>query len=188
MHPLGSSTPSRSPGRWAAVGPVMLAVVFLVALVLAANHNDVLGWVIAVIAFGWLVLATLSYIGLYKVARFGAAQVRQAQSHLAAARGGSTVADGGTRLVETGADSVRDLKLDHSFKIIEVQAKVIADHLKEGDPGQVERALETIVITASNGRGMLGAKEGRPQSSGTTFPNDGSPSPEDGPITGTVIS
>ncbi len=184
MYSLGSSSTGqpRRPGRWAAVGPIVLAVVFLVALVLAADHNDVLGWVIAIIAFGWLVLATLSYVGLYKIARFGADQVRTAQSHLAqgSARGGNAT----TTLVSDGGDTMRDLKLEHSFKIIEVQAKVIEDNLASADAEQVRRALETITITAHNGRGML-----KPESASST-PNAGSkPSDvDDGPIAGTVIS
>ncbi len=71
MYSLGTDSKSpRRPGRWAAVGPIVLAVVFLVALVLAANGNDVLGWIIAAVAFGWLALATFVYIGVHKAARF----------------------------------------------------------------------------------------------------------------------
>ncbi|HEY8295658.1 MAG TPA: hypothetical protein VIG41_09995 [Micrococcaceae bacterium] len=182
MYSFGSHPSSpRRPGRWAAVGPLVLALVFLVALVLAANNNTVLGWVIAVIAFGWLALATLSYIGLYKVARFGASQVRQAQSHLAKASGGTARpdgSDGGTRLVAESGGGVRDLKLDHSFKIIQVQVSVIADNLAAGDREQVDRALETIGITAANARGLLG--------SGGAGDGSGA-GPDEGPIAGTVI-
>ncbi|HEV7167535.1 MAG TPA: hypothetical protein VIG41_08600 [Micrococcaceae bacterium] len=190
MYSLGtdSSNSPRRPGRWAAVGPIVLAVVFLVALVFAANGNDVLGWIIAVIAFGWLALATIVYIGVHKAARFGADQVRQAQAHLARA-GGSVAAGkgdpGGTRLVDGGSDGIRDLKIDHSFKIIQVQAGVIEEALglmAPEDRETVDRALETIRITAHNGRGML-RPDGAPGPSqpGTPGPDD------DGPVTGVVV-
>jgi hypothetical protein len=155
---------SGRPTRWAGTGTVVLALVFLVALVFAANHNDVLGWVLAVTAFGWLVLSTVVYIGVHKAAQFGASQVRQAQASLASATGsvtssrGRSGASAGTTVVEEAPSSgVRDIKLEHSFKIIEVQARVITEGLAAGEAGRerVERALETIAITASNGRGML---------------------------------
>jgi hypothetical protein len=165
MYSLGTSRKkSGRPTRWAGTGTVVLALVFLVALVFAANNNDVLGWVLAVTAFGWLVLSTVVYIGVYKAAKFGASQVRQAQASLATATGaggsagGRTGATAGTTVIdETPSSGVRDIKLEHSFKIIEVQARVIAEGLAAGDAGRdrVERALETISITASNGRGML---------------------------------
>lgn len=197
MYSLGneSGNSPRRPGRWTAVGPIVLAVVFLVALVMAANGNDVLGWVIAVIAFGWLVLATVVYIGVHKAARFGADQVRQAQSSLARATGKTGA---GTRLLDDGAGGVRDLKIDHSFKIIQVQARVIeealgAENAPAGSPAAetgpasagraaVERALETILITAHNGRGMVRPEQdsGSPRAS-TAGPDD------DGPVTGVVI-
>jgi hypothetical protein len=153
----GSEKTSRT-GKYTGLGSIVLAVVFLVALVLAANNNTVVGWVIAVIAFAWLALSTLVYIGVHKAARFGADQVRKAQAQFAQASGNAT--DGaGTRLVSDDAaaaerDKVRDMKLDHSFKIIGVQIGVINEYAGK-DQGMVDRALETIEITAHNGRGMI---------------------------------
>ncbi|AJT40372.1 hypothetical protein [Psychromicrobium lacuslunae] len=155
-----SASNKRRPGRWAAVGPIILAVVFLVALVMAANNNTVLGWFIVVVALAWLILATLVYIGVYRAARFGADQIRRAQSSFQK-QGQPTPPDAGTQLVDAvPTDGVRDMKLDHSFKIVQVQARVIADQLANAkDQEAIERALETIQITAHNGRDMLGVNK-----------------------------
>ncbi|WP_394941647.1 hypothetical protein [Psychromicrobium sp. YIM B11713] len=152
-----SAGTKRRPGRWAAIGPIVLAVVFLVALVMAANNNTVLGWFIVVVALAWLILATLVYIGVYRAARFGADQLRRAQSTLQKSRS----EEASTHLVDGApSDGIRDMKLDHSFKIVQVQAKVIADQLAQGkDPEAIARALETIQITAHNGRDILGVNK-----------------------------
>ncbi|MCZ2403045.1 hypothetical protein IV498_07575 [Paenarthrobacter sp. Z7-10] len=190
------SDKTRRPGKWAAAGPIVLAAVFLLALVLAANHNDVLGWVIVVVAFGWLVLATFVYIGVYKAAKFGADQVRTAQAHLAAAGSarqgsGAPESGAGTRLLNDDSGNVRDLKLDHSFKIIQVQAGVLEDGLGHGaaaiDRDKVDRALETIRITAHNGRGMIGVQV-TPAAAGTGSSRTNNPAGDDGePVRGVVI-
>lgn len=147
------------PGKFTGVGTVVLAAVFLVALVFAANNSTVLGWIIAAIAFGWLVLSTFVYIGVHKAAAFGARQVALAQAQLAQQASANAPSDGGTRLVsqDSGsrtAEKARDLKLDHSFKIINVQVGVVNEYLGK-DPEMVARALDTIDITAANGRGMI---------------------------------
>ncbi|WP_427016629.1 hypothetical protein ACQCSX_18150 [Pseudarthrobacter sp. P1] len=170
MTSLGTGKSSK-PARFTGLGTLVLAVVFLVALVLAANNNSVLGWFIAVVALGWLALSTFVYIGVHKAARFGAEQVRLAQAQLAQASSAAAPAGQGTTLIDDGAASVRDLKLDHSFKIIQVQAGVIAEQLGK-DAGMVDRALETIQITAHNGRGMI-KKDGDAPGTGETPRNDG---------------
>ena len=147
------------PGKFTGVGTIVLAAVFLVALVFAANNNTVLGWIIAAIALGWLVLSTFVYIGVHKAAAFGARQVALAQAQLAQQAGAHAPADGGTRLVsqDSGsrtAQNAREMKLDHSFKIINVQVGVVNEYLGK-DPEMVARALDTIDITAANGRGMI---------------------------------
>ncbi len=188
MFSLGSpQTSGKRPGRLAAVGPLILAVVFLIALVLAANNNTVLGWFIAVIALAWLILATLVYIGVYKAARFGAEQVRRATSGL---QQNQQADDAGTRLVAESApaDGARDMKLDHSFKIIQVQAGEISKALTalDGSSGAgaswdyIERALETIQITAHNGRDMIGGESRKPGKSGAG-------AGPDEPLAGTVV-
>ncbi len=179
MYSLGNDG-GRSPqraSRWTGTGTIVLALVFLVALVFAANSNDVLGWFIAAVALGWLALSTFVYIGMHKAARFGAEQVRRAQSTLAGVNGagGPPAPAGkkarGTALIDDGSAGIRDLKLDHSFKIIQVQAGLIEEQLGRGtgaDSAAMMRALETISITAHNGRGMVsnsgGSDDGGPVS------------------------
>ena len=73
------------------------------------------------------------------------------------------------------ADPLRDTKLDHSFKIAQVQVRVVREQLAAGesmDREMVDRALETIDITASNARDMI--KESRTGGA-------------EGPVSGTVI-
>ncbi len=147
------------PGKFTGVGTIVLAAVFLVALVFAANNSTVLGWIIAAIAFGWLVLSTFVYIGVHKAAAFGARQVALAQAQMAQHNSANAPADGGTRLVsqDSGsrtAEKAREMKLDHSFKIISVQVGVVNEYLGK-DAAMVARALDTIDITATNGRGMI---------------------------------
>ncbi len=157
MTSLGTGKMSK-PGKFSGLGTIVLAIVFLVALVFAANNSTVLGWVIAVIALGWLVLSTFVYVGVHKAAAFGARQVALAQAQMAP-HNVAAPSDGGTRLVSQDSDSrsaqkARDLKLDHSFKIINVQVGVVNEYLGK-DSAMVARALETIDITAANGRGMI---------------------------------
>ena len=135
MTSLGTGKMS-TPGKFTGVGTIVLAIVFLVALVFAANNSTVLGWVIAAIAFGWLALSTVVYIGVHKAAAFGARQVALAQAQMAQ------------------HNSEREMKLEHSFKIISVQVGVVNEYLGKDDQ-MVARALETIEITATNGRGMI---------------------------------
>ena len=197
----GSEKTSRS-GKYTGLGSIVLAVVFLVALVIAANNNTVLGWVIAAIAFGWLALSTLVYVGVHKAARFGADQVRKAQAQFAQTSGNASsgnAADGaGTRLVSDDGtaerDKVRDMKLDHSFKIIGVQIGVINEYQGK-DQGMVDRALETIEITAHNGRGMIDPNfEARERRAGTgtatatgTGTGTGAGANGDEPVSGVII-
>jgi hypothetical protein len=104
------------PGKFTGLGTVVLAIVFLVAMVFAANNSTFLGWVIAVIAFGWLVLSTLVYIGVHKAAAFGARQVKLVQAEMAQRNSSTAPADGGTTLVSDDGGSrqaanARELKL-----------------------------------------------------------------------------
>ncbi|MFQ4147726.1 hypothetical protein AAGW05_03355 [Arthrobacter sp. LAPM80] len=158
MTSLGTGKLSK-PSKYTGMGTIVLALVFLVALVFAANNSTVLGWIIAAIAFGWLVLSTVVYIGVHKAAAFGARQVALAQAQMSQQNSANAPSDGGTRLVsqDSGsrtAEKARDLKLDHSFKIINVQVGVVQEYLGK-DPEMVARALDTIDITAANGRGMI---------------------------------
>ena len=72
-----------------------------------------------------------------------------------------------------GSDGVRDMKLDHSFKIVQVQVRVIEQERAKGeaaDRDTISRALETIEITATNARDMMKSSGG-----------------DDAPVSGTII-
>ena len=97
---------------------------------------------------------------------------------LAAATGAEQVQPSAIRRLAPpapAADPLRDTKLDHSFKIAQVQVRVVREQLAAGegmDREMVDRALETIDITASNARDMI--KESRTGGA-------------EGPVSGTVI-
>lgn len=162
-------------------GPGMLVfiIAFLVAVIFAANQNDVVGWVVAIIAGFWLALASFVVFSIQKAAKKAGARLDEAQNAFNAAAGrapsSSRVDSGGTRLVSERreADGVRDMKLDHSFKIVQVQIRVVEEERAKGaaaDQDTIRRALETIEITATNARDMI-------KSSG----DDGEP------VSGTII-
>ncbi|MGF9660277.1 hypothetical protein AAIH25_00245 [Arthrobacter crystallopoietes] len=175
MQSLGSSSPNTSasravPFKAGNIGIAVMVLVFLFAVVFAANQNDVIGWIVAIVALGWLVLAAFVVFSVRGATRKAKEKFATAQAGFAAQQ--AAAAPGTTTLVEdhvARANSVRDEKLDHSFKIVQVQAKVIRDHLGK-DQGMVDRAIETIEITAHNGRGMIKNNDG------------------EGPVTGTVIN
>lgn len=154
-------------------------IVFLVAVVFAANENDVVGWIVALIAFFWLALASFVVFSIQRAAKKAGAKITEAQNAFNSAAGfapsGAGTSHGGTRLVaeRSEADEVRDMKLDHSFKIVQVQVRVVEKEREKGaaaDQDTIRRALETIEITAANARDMI-------KSSGGT----------DEPVSGTVI-
>ncbi|CAM3730100.1 hypothetical protein MIFL109517_07025 [Micrococcus flavus] len=100
--------------------------------------------------------------------------VEQMRSDAAALRGPQQTAPAAAA-PSPAADPMRDTKLDHSFKIVQVQARVVKEQLDAAggaDREMVDRALETIQITSSNARDMI--KEGRGDS--------------EGPVSGTVVS
>ncbi len=157
----------------------VVIIAFLVAVIFAANQNDVVGWVVAVVSFGWLALATFVVFSIQRAAKRAGAKLSEAQNAFAAATGpapSSSSADhGGTRVVSerSQADDVRDLKLDHSFKIVQVQVRVVDEERAKGDAANqdtINRALETIAITATNGRDMIKSSGG-----------------SDEPVAGTII-
>jgi hypothetical protein len=145
-------------------GMMVFIIAFVVAVIFAANQNDVVGWVVAVIAAFWLALASFVVFSIQKAAKKAGAKLTEAQNAFNSAAGrapSSASADhGGTRVVSerTGTDEVRDLKLDHSFKIVQVQIRVVEEERAKGeaaDPDTIRRALETIEITATNARDMI---------------------------------
>lgn len=200
MTSLGSGKMTK-PSKFTGVGTIVLAIVFLVAIVFAANNSTVLGWIIAVIAFGWLVLSTAVYIGVHKAASFGARQIALTQSLIAQQKSEHDAGNEGTHLVSEDSPSrsaakAQEMKLDHSFKIITVQVGVVNEYLGK-DEAMVARALETIDITARNGRGMINprweAQEAKMDAAmdkkyGTTSANTaGSADDGDEPVAGVVL-
>ncbi|GER23690.1 hypothetical protein NCCP1664_21850 [Zafaria cholistanensis] len=171
MQSLGSNpgTPSNgAPGKSLTLSASTLSLavmvtVFLVAVVFAANQNDVIGWFVVIISLGWLLLSAFLVFGLRRGAKAVGKQLQQATVGLAA-RG-----DSSAPVVVNEATSARDLKLDHSFKIVLVQAGVIKEYLpQEGAEARemVARALETIEITASNARDLMKPSGGAKPMSG----------------------
>lgn len=157
-------------------GMMVFVIAFLVAVIFAANQNDVVGWVVAVIAAFWLALAAFVVFSIQKAAKKAGAKLTEAQNafNSAAGRAPSSADHGGTRVVSerSEADEVRDLKLDHSFKIVQVQVGVVEKERAKGQAANqdtIRRALETIEITATNARDMI-----RPAGTGD-------------PVSGTII-
>ena len=137
--------------RMGSIGMAIMLVVFLVAVVFAANQNDVIGWLVVIISLGWLIIFSFVVFSLRSAARRAAARL---QGH-ADPKGGASA-----KGAPNTADRARDLKLDHSFKIVQVQVGVVREYLGK-DEGMVERALETIEITSHNARSMMkGSSEG----------------------------
>ena len=169
MQSLGSPKSSSHPAkggfsmfRISGPGLMVLVTAFVVAVIFAANQNDVVGWVVAVIALFWLLLASFVVFSIQKAAKKAGAKLSEAHNafNAAAGRAPSSVStdQGGTRLVrERGeAEEIRDMKLDHSFKIVQVQVRVVEQERAKGDAADqdtIRRALETIEITATNARG-----------------------------------
>lgn len=141
----------------ALIGITALVVIFVVALLQAADENSVLGWILAAIALGWLLIAIFVLWMVRKAARYGARQMEQAQQNAQRAFGRAPTAARGTSAPDR---SMTDQKIEHSFQIIMVQTRVIAANLPTpdgsgGDREQVDRALDTIAVTASNGMGIV---------------------------------
>ena len=165
--------------RIGGLGMTVVIIAFLVAVIFAANQNDVVGWVVAVVSFGWLALAAFVVFSIQRAAKRAGAKLTEAQNAFAAAAGrapSSSSADmGGTRVVaeRNRADEVRDLKLDHSFKIVQVQVRVVEEERAKGaaaNQDTINRALETIAITSTNARDMIKSSGG-----------------SDEPVAGTII-
>ncbi|PRZ18107.1 hypothetical protein BCL67_10392 [Nesterenkonia sandarakina] len=146
--------------RTSGISFAVMITVLLVALIFAANQNDVIGWIIAVIAGGWLLLATVLVISVRSGAKKFGETLDSARADAASRRADSL---GGTAVVDEDTHA-RNLKLDHSFKIVQVQKRVITQELAKGeeaDLAMVDRALDTIEMTAGNGRDMLSEHVGR---------------------------
>ncbi|MFE4544636.1 hypothetical protein [Arthrobacter sp. NPDC056727] len=184
MQSLGSPKSSSTPGRggfslFRISGPGLLVLItaFLVAVIFAANQNDVVGWVVAVVALFWLALASFVVFSIQRAAKKAGAKINEAHNAFNAATGRAPAmaGHGGTRLVQerSEAEELRDMKLDHSFKIVQVQVRVVEQERAKGaaaDQDTIRRALETIEITATNARDMIKSSGGSGE-----------------PVTGTII-
>jgi len=153
MEPLGSSA---NQGKKVTLSASTLAmsvmvIVLLVAVVFAANSNEIVGWFVVVISAGWLLLAAFMMFGLKRGADKINTSLREATAAATPrAQSGSVVVDEST--------SQRDMKLDHSFKIVQVQARVVSEQREAKGPeseAMIDRALETIQMTAANARDMI---------------------------------
>ncbi|WP_346845059.1 hypothetical protein [uncultured Rothia sp.] len=125
----------------AAIGGGILLLLFIFAIVQAKNEESVLGWIIAGLLLAWLGLAAYLAVGVMKQAKASQASVERAMAN---------------RRIEENA--LLDDKLSHSFQIVLVQSNVIKEQLAENGPeseGMVQRALDTIDTTASNGMSMI---------------------------------
>ncbi|MEC5190279.1 MULTISPECIES: hypothetical protein [unclassified Arthrobacter] len=177
--PSANGTAKFSMFRISGPGMMVFIIAFVVAVLFAANQNEVVGWIVAIIAGFWLALAAFVVFSIQKAAKKAGAKLTEAHNAFNAAAGRSpssgSVDSGGTRLVEVRreADDVRDLKLDHSFKIVQVQIRVVEQERAKGaaaDQETIRRALETIEITATNARDMIK-----------------SPGGTDEPVSGTIV-
>jgi hypothetical protein len=180
MQSLGNSESSKpsaynsasgkfSMFRISGPGMMVFIIAFVVAVIFAANQNDVVGWIVAIIAGFWLALASFVVFSIQKAAKKAGARLTEAQNAFNAAAGrapsSGSVDHGSTRLVEVRreADEVRNMKLDHSFKIVQVQVRVVEQERAKGaasDQETIRRALETIEITATNARDMIKSSDG----------------------------
>ena len=153
MEPLGSSAKQGKKVTLNAstLAMAVMVIVLLVAVVFAANSNEIVGWFVVVISAGWLLLAAFMMFGLKRGADKLNSSLREATAAATPrAQSGSVIVDEST--------SQRDMKLDLSFKIVQVQARVIAEQREakgEDYEGMIDRALETIQMTAANARDMI---------------------------------
>ena len=150
--------------RGTGIAFAVMITVLLVALLFAANENDIIGWILVVIAAGWLLLATIMVLTFRRGARKIGDAVDSARAGAAAQRSDNS----GAAVVVDEDTHARNLKLDHSFKVVQVQVRVVQQELAKGEKADTEvvsRALETTEMTAHNGRDMLSDQVGGQQKS-----------------------
>ena len=159
-------------------GLMVFIIAFVVAVIFAANQNDVVGWVVAIIAGFWLALASFVVFSIQKAAKKAGAKLNEAQNAFNARRPGAVVGQpdhGGTRLVERPPRSRRGPGPEAGPLLQDrpgagPRGRAGAAKGEAADQDTIRRALETIEITATNARDMI-------KSSGGT----------DEPVTGTII-
>jgi hypothetical protein len=142
-----------------AIGAIV--VLLFVAVLFAVNQNQVVGWIVAVLIAAWLVFAIVALVVIRRGARAVGKKWDDTNANLAARTSGTTVG------IIDEDERNHELKLDHSFKIIQVQHGQVMKYLgQDGDEAadQVNRALETIQITATNARDMINERRKERQS------------------------
>src|SRR5699024_10659299 len=111
----------------------------------------VIGWIVVVVAGGWLILSVASLIMVTR----GARAVKKTAQNLGSNFAASTAA---ANVVDT-SDPMRDTKVDHSLKIVEVQKRVVSEEMeKVAEHARfdiINHPLDTIEMMASNARDML---------------------------------
>ncbi|MGO1319542.1 MAG: hypothetical protein ACTII7_05185 [Galactobacter sp.] len=148
------SNPANGPRR-STMGPVAvgaIVVLLFVAVLFAANQNEVVGWIVAFLVAAWLIFAIVALVVIRRGARAVGRKWDDTNANLAARTSGTTVG------VIDEEERNHELKLDHSFKIIQVQHGQVTKYMaQDGEEAkdQVNRALETIQITATNARDMI---------------------------------
>ena len=148
------SNPANGPRR-AIVGPLAVGAIVVrlfVSVLFAANQNEVVGWIVAFLIAAWLIFAIVALVVIRRGARAVGKKWDDTNANLAARTSGTTVG------VIDEEERNHELKLDHSFKIIQVQHGQVIKYLGQEDESsrdQVNRALETIQITATNARDMI---------------------------------
>ena len=138
-HPDAASQASERKAMIGAGAGMLILVVLLGAAIAAAD--SVLGWVLAGLILGWLGLACYLVVGVLSAVRAN----RQDRAEF-------------SRIHREESDAMLADKLAHSFQIVLVQSREIANYLtddSEESRAMIERALDTINTTASNGMGMV---------------------------------
>lgn len=152
MQSSGSDTTTRTQTLskaliGASIGGGILLVLCILAIYQASHEESVLGWIVAGILLAWLGVA--GYLAIIVTQQARTTQKNQ-ELFLQARR--------------AEEDAMLDDKLSHSFQIVLVQSKVIAEHLHSDNqdaPAMIERALDTINTTASNGMSMIKEAQGQ---------------------------
>src|SRR5699024_7608314 len=111
----------------------------------------VICWIVVVVADGRLILSVASLI----MVRRGSRAVKQTAQNIGSSFAASTAA----AIVVDTSDLIRDSKMTHSPKIDEDKKRVVSEEPAKGaehaDYEMINRALDTIEMTASNSRDML---------------------------------
>lgn len=136
----------------------VLTLALIVAIIFAANSNQVVGWIVVIITGLWLLLVAGVFLTLRAGARAVGRRWDKTNANLAAKISNNASPDSTRPGVISEAEMNHEMKLDHSFKIVQVQHGVVMENLGKNDEqakDMVNRALDTINITATNARDMI---------------------------------